>query len=683
MRPSNASSVESKHRLTDVWSRGTPRGARRHVRFDDALHALASACLFLASCATGARGLPGPTWQNTPASAAPSAPPAESPASAEAGADADFQAAVTRLNQGDRTGGVAALDAFVAAHPRSPARAVAVALLARAALAAGDESRARTLLRAETGVEDEPALRFVAGLVAARRGQPDRARTLLQPFLASGPPSLAGANRDEAALELYAALGEASTSANDDTAALDAWARYFELGSPAERTYALERAQAVAARVEPTTALDLLGKLHRGASPLVRIVLAPRAALALAARGQNDDARRLTEEAEELRRGAKLESDASPPPDVTVAEADPTRIGLGVPMTGRAAALGTAVTRAAMVALGDAPPLEAEAGRPRAFQVVVRDTQDASKAPGASVLELAQAEAVLGIVGTPDPTSAASLGRAGVPFLVLEDEPLVGAPTAFPLLHGPDARATALVTRATAAGVRTFAVLAPENAGGRRLTEAFRRAVTAAGGNVVGEVHYPAGATTFVKPVRELQKLSFDALFIPEDADRLELIAPALAFADLWSRPAAEVGPGKRKASAPGAKPTRGLLLLSTARGLSPRLLENAGRYVQGALLAPGFYADPEGASGKRLIGRWKELFGVPPGAAEAYAYDGVRLLAWLAERGARTRGDVLRRLGSDEFEGATGRVRFGADHTRADAPAVYEVVGDEIRALR
>ena len=57
--------------------------------------------------------------------------------------------------------------------------------------------------------------------------------------------------------------------------------------------------------------------------------------------------------------------------------------------------------------------------------------------------------------------------------------------------------------------------------------------------------------------------------------------------------------------------------------------------------------------------------------------------MAAAVARGARSRPDLVRALGSDPFDGVTGQVRFGADHTRADPPPVYLVDGDAIRALR
>jgi ABC-type branched-subunit amino acid transport system substrate-binding protein len=149
--------------------------------------------------------------------------------------------------------------------------------------------------------------------------------------------------------------------------------------------------------------------------------------------------------------------------------------------------------------------------------------------------------------------------------------------------------------------------------------------------------------------------------------------------ADLWSRP---VGAPKRPPPAPGAAKRREVILLSTAVGLSKRLLRNAGRYVQGALLSPGFYAAGDDARSIRFVNRFRQLYNQDPSATDAYGFDGVRLLRATVERGARTRADVLRVLASESFEGVTGTLKFGPDHGRADAPLVYTVEGDEIRAV-
>ena len=170
-------------------------------------------------------------------------------------------------------------------------------------------------------------------------------------------------------------------------------------------------------------------------------------------------------------------------------------------------------------------------------------------------------------------------------------------------------------------------------------------------------------------------------MFVAEDARRLELIAPALAAADLW--PAPFTGGKPPAARAPGAPPRREILLLSPAVGLGSQLLRNAGRYVQGALFAPGFYSDAEDPRAGGFVTQYRLLYGQDPGRRRR-----LRLRRLPVHGGGRRprRPQPPRSgaaLGSDPFDGVTGQVRFGADHTRADPPPVYLVDGDAIRALR
>jgi hypothetical protein len=181
--------------------------------------------------------------------------------------------------------------------------------------------------------------------------------------------------------------------------------------------------------------------------------------------------------------------------------------------------------------------------------------------------------------------------------------------------------------------------------------------------------------------VTSLRKLAFEALFIPDDASRLELVAPALAVADIWPRSPRTVFAAAHSAASAGAG-RREALLLSTALSVSPKFLHNTERYVQGALLCPGFYPADDARSGA-FVTRFREAYGSLPSASDAYGYDALFVLRTAVERGARSRADVLRILASQTFEGLTGDIRFGADHGRIDPPLVYVVEGDSIRVLK
>jgi ABC-type branched-subunit amino acid transport system substrate-binding protein len=239
----------------------------------------------------------------------------------------------------------------------------------------------------------------------------------------------------------------------------------------------------------------------------------------------------------------------------------------------------------------------------------------------------------------------------------------------------------ALARKALALGARRFAILGPESPGGKRLAAAFKSAVESGGGTVTASLTYPSGATSFSTEVANLRKIEFEALFVPDDAGRLELVAPALAVADIWPRAPGAYSASAHATSAAG-RGRHDILLLSTALSVSPRLLRNAERYVQGALLCPGFYPADDNRSGS-FVARFREAYGTTPSAADAYGYDATFLLRGAVERGARTRADVLRILAKETFEGITGDIRFGPDHGRLDAPLVYVVDGDTIRALK
>jgi branched-chain amino acid transport system substrate-binding protein len=100
-------------------------------------------------------------------------------------------------------------------------------------------------------------------------------------------------------------------------------------------------------------------------------------------------------------------------------------------------------------------------------------------------------------------------------------------------------------------------------------------------------------------------------------------------------------------------------------------------------LLSPGFFADENDDRAHAFVEAYRTAYGQDPHAAEAYAYDGVRLLRGATETGARTRSEVLKALAGGSFAGLTGNVRFGPDHGRVDPPMVYVVDGDQIRTLR
>jgi branched-chain amino acid transport system substrate-binding protein len=632
-------------------------------------------CLLSALVLVTGCGLTRPRPGAGPGSPAPEQPGPEIPLpgagdGARADETAELRAAISAYSLAYPDTGRVALENFIKRHPRSPQTPIAAALLARLALHRGDPVAARAILERHAGDSPEAPVRFIRGLTEARGGAPARALELLAPFSSSGPPPV-GTDPDEAELALRAALADARLAGNDVAGAYADWERYLRQpgAREAEKAFARQRADEIATRVKDDVALQV----YRSAGELGRAALGTRAAAGLRTRGDGDGARRIDDESAGLRKSLGFGGGPG-----GTGPGDPHRLGLLAPFSGSAFLLGEVVLRGAMLAIGDL----GGGGESSQFQIVVRDAAPERDTARRAAFELSRDEAAIGIVGVGDRRAVDGALSDGVPVLLIDESAPGPASTAFQVLHPPELRAAELARRALALGAKRFAVLAPETPAGRRLADAFTRAMGAGGGRVEAQARYAPGASNFTATVNQIKRAAFEAVFVADDARRLELLAPALAAGDLWPTPWASRG-APSAPRPPGTPPRRDVLLLSTAVGLGPQLLRNAGRYVQGALLAPGFFPDGDDPRAGRFVTQYRLLYGQDPGAADAYAYDAFRMLATTVSRGAGSRIDLARGLTSQPFEGVTGTVRFGPDHTRVDPPAVYTVEGDSIRGVR
>jgi ABC-type branched-subunit amino acid transport system substrate-binding protein len=641
--------------------------------------------LLSAACATAqtAPALPGTYGSGEPlppplspvpgAPAAAPIPPAATAGPADPGGDADFADAKSRFESGaDPAAARTTLEGFVEHHPQHPARPAAELMLARLALLRGDAAAAATLLEPLSSAPPESGLasgaRYYLGLAETRLGHFAHARELLLPFL---PPAGAAGPGDDALVELRGALALATAGAGDAPAAIELWDAFGRGGRDAEKAYARAKVTELAGGLSPDAAVQAFRSApDRG---LARALLGPAAAAALRARGDTSGASEVEGESASARRAVGIEAAG----DRGGSSGDPSRVGLELALSGKFQPVGEAALRAAMLATGvpAAPNL----------QLIVRDAAGDVERAARGIGDMAREQAVIGIVAAVNPrllqgeAGAAALAPAadeGVPTLTLEDTPPGAGAASFQLVHPASGRATALAQAALKLGAREFALIGPDSAAGTALRRAFKSAVTAGGGRVVADASYPPGSTSFTAQVAAIKKAQPQVVFVADGSDRLELIAPALAAADLWPAPWG----APRPAGPPGKPKPRNVLLVSTAADLSPRLLQSAGRYVQGTLLAPGFYAGANDPRAAAFVQAYRSTYGQDPHVTEAYAYDGVNAIRAAVAGGARTRGELARALASGSFDGLTGALRFGPDHGRADPPRLYVVQGDDIK---
>jgi ABC-type branched-subunit amino acid transport system substrate-binding protein len=652
------------------------------------------ALLFAACAATPARpklpgtygtgeALPPPLAPEPGGALAPAAVPTQPPAGATAapdpGAEADFREAKARFDAGAQAEARTALEAFVAHHGQHPFRPAVDLMLARLALLRGEPATAKALLDPIASAPPDPgtgsSARYYAGIAEVRLGQYARGRDLLLPFLPVAGTSGPG---DEALVEIRGALAEATAATGDVTAALELWDGYARGGREHEKAYARARATDLAADMAP----DAAARVWRASAEkgLARAVLGAKATAFVRAQGDAAGAAAIDSETAAARHAMGFDDAQAQ----AQGSGDAGRLGLAIALTGKFQPVGEATMRAAMLAVGSpaktaaAPALSSAA----AMQLCVRDTGGDADRASRGMTELAHDEGVIGILAASDrkvaATSLAAANDNGVPTLALDDVAPGATSTAFQLIHGSDARVAALARAALKLGARDFAMLGPDSASGKRQRETFRREVNAGGGRVTADASYAPGATSFGTVVTAIKRTPPQVVFVADGADRLELIAPALAAADLWPAPWG----APRPAAAPGQPRPRNVLLLSTAGDVSPRLLQNSGRYVQGALLSPGFYAAADDARARAFVDAYRAAYGSDPHATEAYAFDGANAFRAAIAAGAHTRGDLLSALGAGTFEGLTGSMHFGPDHGRIDPPRVYVVSGDDIKPL-
>jgi ABC-type branched-subunit amino acid transport system substrate-binding protein len=287
-----------------------------------------------------------------------------------------------------------------------------------------------------------------------------------------------------------------------------------------------------------------------------------------------------------------------------------------------------------------------------------------------------------------------------------------------------EAQAKALVEFAMARrGHRRFAVMFPNMSYGQELAQAFWDEAEDRGGQITAAESYEPDRTTFAPLVRsmvgkanlddradyreQLQEIlktekdpyrrrraieklrerlppvtDFDAVFIPDFARNVALIAPALAVEDVVSATCdqAEV---ERVRKATGRADLMPVQLLGANGWDDPDLVDKAGRYVQCAVFVDGFFAGSERPETRKFVDVFQARYGRVPSILEASAYDAASLVRATSERGAASRDEVRRVLGAMELRGATGDLRFDERREVAKPLFFLTVDGEGIRELR
>ncbi len=398
-----------------------------------------------------------------------------------------------------------------------------------------------------------------------------------------------------------------------------------------------------------------------------------------------------------LRPPASAPPAVTPVPSFQPVPANAHAIGVAVPLTGKFKGWGEAVLQGVSLALGDDP----------AYAIVVKDTRGEPDGAQSALAEMAAeggpVAALGGVVNAEAPRAAVAAQQGALPFISLsraEDVTQAG-PYVFRNMLTATAQAKALADYAIGRrGMKRFGLLWPQIPYGQELASAFRDDVDARGGEVRAAESYEPDRTTFAPLVKSMvgklwlderqdyqqqvrditaqesdpyrrrkaiqrardrlpPLVDFDAVFIPDFARNVALVAPAIAVEDVITQ-TCDPREVDRIRKATGREDLQPVQLLGANGWDDPTLVEKAGRYVECAVFVDGFYAASERPETKAFVTAFQAHYGHVPSILEASAYDAARLIRHALEQGATTREAVRDALAATrDFPGATGNLSF------------------------
>ncbi|MBI5490078.1 MAG: ABC transporter substrate-binding protein [Deltaproteobacteria bacterium] len=338
------------------------------------------------------------------------------------------------------------------------------------------------------------------------------------------------------------------------------------------------------------------------------------------------------------------------------ANVDAGRIGVLVPTSGSAAAIGERVLAAVEIALapyGDR------------FVIEARDTGGDEATTREAVQELVDDSRAIAIVGPVEArvaqAAAEEAAALGVPLISLNGQRDVGDAASCLFRDYPTfgAEIAALVDYAWghARGHR-FAVLRGEGHYGELIAQAVGEEVGRRGGEMIDVPSYTSAQTEFLELAQAVRRARPDVIVFADSAARVALIAPALAYEDLWPQPAPHDG-----ASPTPGGPRREALYLLPSAAADPAALGEAKRYVEGAVAAVGFVPAATAAERSAFETAFDARYPSGPSALDAFAHDAARIAATLIDLGATNRPALCRALGTVESaDTAAPFSGFGAD---------------------
>lgn len=608
--------------------------------------------------------------------------------------------------------GRARLASFVDRNPKSSLADDAVVPLARLEVKAGKTQQAeqhlRTVLRDHPKENRSDAVRLELAKLLAARGEKDEAWKVASKI----QPSLL---REDERRDAYRLLAELARDRRDVPAELEWLARLRTTAKDEAEVAKIDKQ--IDAVIAPLSADALVKAAERLGRRVPATELWLRAGeMSLRAGDKSAASRALGEaerlplqgdEAQQLARlqmqlqsgvGGPIDRSSPPPPPLSQVEGAETAnpaanatgaIGVVVPLTGPLGKVAEDVLRGVLLA---ANSFGGDPNTP-GLRVLVRDSGGKPERAANAVRELGASGEVGAVVGplTKEEVEAAGVAaqEVSLPLMTLTRHEGVARDRAEVVRFGLTRRMEAEVLAdhaVLALGLGRIAILYPKDEYGREFEALLWQAIEARGGRVVSVAGYAPNATDFAKPIQRLlgpqstpaaapgpvtdldvpqtpappPLLDFDAIFIPDAADKVGLIAVQLAAAQV-----------------------NGVKLLGPSGWHNPELLRTAGPKVDGAFFSSGFDPSHPSPLVQDFVARYRAAYGREPTPFAAQGFDAANLVGLQLLNGAHSPLDVRNGLvATDQYPGVSGVTSIGADGDSRKRPFLLEVRDGQMVSL-
>ncbi|MBN1849377.1 MAG: penicillin-binding protein activator [Deltaproteobacteria bacterium] len=390
--------------------------------------------------------------------------------------------------------------------------------------------------------------------------------------------------------------------------------------------------------------------------------------------------------------------------------ARPKTIGCLLPLSGPFAIYGQEALNGIQLGMG----LFHESGNGNGFELIIKDTKGNVDDAIAGVEALANEDHVLAIIGPlASKTAAAAAKKAqelGVPIITLTQKDGITDEgyMVFRNFLTPMKEINRLVNQAVyEMDMKRFAILYPDNPYGQYMMNLFWDKIDTLQGSVTAVESYQPDQTDFADEIKKMvglyyprpesiieklkalkalepkeedsgdatsekkdekseeEKLAeepiidFDAVFIPDNSQRVALIAPQFPFYGVFN-----------------------ISFLGTSLWQSNELINNAGEYVQGAVFPSGFFPESPVKDVREFVESYRLNFESEPGILAANGYDTIRFIKSLLEKRAiyHRRDFQMGLYQHASFQGVTGGISFDPHGEVEKEPIMLTVSGKTIR---